>query len=276
MSTCQRRLSRSPALSRKRSKLGPPHETGPRRILPSSQSATAAASSPMSWASRLLTSTTASAGHDDTEHGDADEGDDAEQRRVSPLAVEQEDGDDREREVEELVPEARQRHRPGDLARCESPAAQHRVRRRDTGGEPAGDDDRERRRDLRDRDRLPEREAGKRDHPRRREGEQVDERGREEQRDPLPREVLHERPDLAVVRDRRQDEGERRDDDAEAERAEPEPLKRASARSAHCDRRVCAMSVTLPRDRTADGGRRAPHRATASVRGRSSAGSLEV
>ena len=69
---------------------------------------------------------------------------------------------------------------------------------------------------------------------------------REEKCDPLPRQVLHERPDLAVVRDRREDEGERRDDDAEAEGAEPEPLKRASARSAHCDRRLCAMSVTLP------------------------------
>ena len=53
------------------------------------------------------------------------------------------------------------------------------------------------------------------------EGEQVDERGGEEKRDPLPRQVLHERPDVAVVRDRREDEDERRDDDAEAEGAEP-------------------------------------------------------
>ena len=138
-----------------------------------------------------------------------------------------------------------ERDRARDVTRHEAPPPQHRVGAGDARGAPAGHDDRERRRDLGDRDRLPEAQPRQHDHPGRREGEQVE-------RGAASSSAIHShesscttRPDVAVVRDRRQDEDERRDDDAEAQRSEPESLQRASAWPAHDDRGDGAMRLTL-------------------------------
>ena len=80
-------------------------------------------------------------------------------------------------------------------------------------------DVRGRRRRLRDDERLTQPKAGKRDHPRRRICGEVEHDGGCEGKNLRPRERLDDAPDVAVVRDPRQDEGEDADDDREREAA---------------------------------------------------------
>ena len=177
---------------------------------------------------------------DDPEHGDADEGDDAEQRVSPPSLLSRKTA---------MIGNARLRNwfqRPVSVtARATSRATKPQRRSiaydvATPAASPPGTTIESAVETCVTVIACAEREAGKRDHPRRREREQVDERRREERRDPLPRQVLDERPDLAVVRDRRQDERERGDDDAEADA--PSPSRLSMLRSG----RLTATVVTPP------------------------------
>ena len=66
-----------------------------------------------------------------------------------------------------------------------------------------------------------------------------------ERDDPLPRHALHDPPDVAVVRDLRQEEGERGDDQDRAAEAEQHPL-REPARHCSTDRRVAEEDRIVP------------------------------
>ena len=79
-------------------------------------------------------------GDDDTQDRDADEGCGGKCRRVFAGDRQQKDRDDRETEIEQLVPEAGQGQSTGDVARGETPATQDPVRSRQSGCGPPGND----------------------------------------------------------------------------------------------------------------------------------------
>ena len=155
----------------------------------------------------------------------------------------------------ELVPDPGDRHRarhvvgrrtPSGGARTSPPCRRSR-RRGDVG---------ERRRCLRERERLSERQAGERDHPRRRVGDDVQCDGTEQHEDPGAVERRDDVPDVAVVRDPRQDDRERDDDDGDPERPEDEvprpPAHRATllsrgTRTHRAARKAAAPAAVAPR-----------------------------
>ena len=166
--------------------------------------------------------------NDDTEHSDADERDGCERRRLLTGDGQQEDRDDRKREVQELVPQTRERDGARKVACGEVPAPQHPIRARGARSDPSGHDDRQRGRRLRQLHRSKERESRQTHLPRRRERDEIQERRTQERRDPRPRQLLDDGPDIGVVRDRREEEDEGRDDDAEAHRCESDATKQAA------------------------------------------------
>ena len=139
----------------------------------------------------------------DAQDCDADERHRREHCRLLPGHRQQEDRQNRIREVGELVPEAHQGHRPSDGVRCKACAPQHPEGGRDPDGRSSRHDERERGRRLGHHQRGPEAQAGQEGQPRRRESENVDRGDSHERRCPPPRYVLHHPPHVAVVRDRR-------------------------------------------------------------------------
>ena len=130
--------------------------------------------------------------------------------------------DDREHQVRELVPHTRQRDGARHGPRLEAPGPQEAVGAGHPDDPAAGRDVGERRRGLREEERLHEAEAGERDHPRRRERDDVEHDADAERHEPDRIEVRDDVPDVAVVRDLRQDDEERDGDDGEAQGAEQE------------------------------------------------------
>ena len=121
---------------------------------------------------------------DEHEHPDRHrEGDAADDRRGREHRVlllldrEEEDGDHGEQQVRELVPDPGQGDRPRDGAGLEAPGPQEAERARHPDEAAAGRDVRERGRGLREEERLDEAQPGQRDHPRRRERDDVREDG---------------------------------------------------------------------------------------------------
>ena len=106
----------SPASSRKRSKLAAPHDTGPRPTLPERPVGHPGRHRADVPGGPVADEGDHEGGDDDSEHAGAHERRHAEQRRLAAGEREEEDGDDWEGEVEELVPEAGQRHRARDRA----------------------------------------------------------------------------------------------------------------------------------------------------------------
>ena len=100
-----------------------------------------------------------------------------------------------------------------DVAALETPPAQHRERHRDAGRGATRRDVRGGRRRLRADERLTEAKAGKRDHPRRRVRRKIEDHGAGKGEKLLPREHRDNAPDVAVVRDSREHEGEDAADD---------------------------------------------------------------
>src|SRR6478735_367292 len=163
--------------------------------------------------------------HDrDREHARADHRDGRQQGASLLVQREEQHGDDGEQQVRELVPDPRERHRARDVARAEAPHAQEAVRARHPHDPAARRDVGQRRGRLRERQRLPEAETRQRDHPRRGVRDDVDDDRGAEGEQPRRVELLYDGPDVGVARDPRQDDGERDDDDREAERSEHDLL----------------------------------------------------
>ena len=164
-------------------------------------------------------------GEDERGDGDAEDccadecGRDQQPARLS-RDREQEEGDHREREVGELVPDPGQRHSPADLPTLKTPAPEQGERACDADRGSTRDDVRQGGRGLRQCERPAQPESRQHHHPRRGEREDVEHGRGGEHRGPGPRERLDHVPDVAVVRDARKEEREGEDDEREPGDAE--------------------------------------------------------
>ena len=213
VSTCQRRRSRSIASERKRTNSAPLQPTGCLRISRLSQVAARAAVSPTVLAKRLLESPAANPATIAMRMINAINATTSSVLFLPPSAASAARATTGNPYFDGLAPEVRQCDREPDRAPFETPTLEH----PELGRHPDRSASRRDLRQGRGGERHPQRvyvaEPGEGGHPGRRIAEHIDDGDGEKGHDPLPRQRLHDIPNVAVAGDLRQHHGKDETDD---------------------------------------------------------------